>query len=318
MRFYDTFEDYLDAVKDEISHKDALTEFTIWNVDVGTDATSEYLTKEEWDKLFKFIRDNNYTFGKMSIYGEVDLNDLTGMGVLSDITEFKSFYINKSVEEDLTVDFPDMPNITSLDIPNGYDELYQHFPNLTDLDINNSINSVNARIIIKNCKNIKNIKGKFIRTDSFYAPFFEEAFIEELSDYSSGSGNGLIDGRFTLSYVNGSGTQTNYLKDKLPALNEGNAKYSSTYKDCDYYIVVSAERDAYVGYYDTMYSRGYSSDFYIQIFDVKNEVKYKKVYLATIDPPKSISYDSRLPPARVYGDTPDDKIIEFIKEAINQ
>jgi hypothetical protein len=98
----------------------------------------------------------------------------------------------------------------------------------------------------------------------------------------------------------------------------GNNKkmYTENVNECDYYVVVTDGNVQYYREYDTG-TIGYSLDFYVQIFDVKNKVKYKKTYIATMYPPISFfSYNN--PKSKYPEKAPDDEILAFIKEAIKQ
>jgi hypothetical protein len=307
---YRSLEAYLEAVKNEIENKESIGTIEFFS---GVSSDSGYNpSKETWDKIFQFIKDNKYDF--TSIYFDnVDLNDIVGVANLSENPDFKSIRINGNNETELRNDFPDLSNITYLKIQNANPDLIKHFPNLREIYYENGSPDI-EKTIVRNCKNITAINN-----DGISNKLYDEIIREDLTGYSSVSGKGKINGGFTVTYIEGDEVNTNYLDYEFSDYDdEDGIIYADNCRDCDFYVLVTVENEKKYGTYGNGVTVGYKRDYYVQIFDIKNGIKHKKEFISTSYPPTFFQYYAGRAPAKKYGSAPVDEIVAFIKDAIGE
>jgi hypothetical protein len=321
---FDSFDDYLEAVKNSLESINRLDNkekiLKIWLTDKKHNTT---LTKEEWDGFFQVLLDSQHKIESINFDRITDLNTISGIGVLSEIPEFRNLHIDECGDADLSVNFPDMPNIINLDIPTLYPDIPKHFPNLEEIyfQYDNSphdedLVSDTEKAIITYCKNIRKIGAYEVHTSSIYNNFFDETLREEFVRYLSIQEEGIIDGKFTVTNNAYGNPKRGYLSESLSHyINDDGEMYVKDSRECDYYLIITAANEQYYGTYEDG-TEGYSRDYYIQIFDVENKVKYKKVFIATINPPPSILSYYNNTPGVAYGEIPDDKILAFINKVV--
>jgi hypothetical protein len=320
---FTSLESYLEAVKYEIDDKESAMYWdAFWDFDLPADRVyrinfSDYydMSKEEWDKVFQFISDNQYEITSMifETYDYfvaqddmtndfLDINNISGISILSNI---ESLYIDNNIETELSADFPDLPNVRYLSINTARPDIVIHFPNLESISYDKSTLGT-EKAVIENTK----CKAGFL---------FYEMWEQEINTYAEASGAGKIDGKFTISYLDlDKNLEPSYYSgyfndDKYNKTNGADyIFYEDDYRECKYYVLVTVENPEYWGDFPNG-AKAYAVDYYIQIFDVKNKIKYEKVFIDKVTPPvrTSLGRDEK-----VYMRFTDE-MFEFIDEAIN-
>jgi hypothetical protein len=308
--FFDT---YLDAVKNEIEKKKTIKEIKFLNYSSIFDTPA--LSKEGWDELFQFISDNQYTF-KSITFGDnwtddIDINDIQGIYILSNVQGFNTLcFMGNNTETTLITDFPDLLNISYLRIENLHPDIIKHFSNIEEIYYNRT-DEESARALIKNSKYLK-----LVNDENFQDVFIDtrdNLLKEDFMNYKTVTGTGIIDKKFTVTNTIGYGNlSTTYSKH----FNAKSEVYKQDYRGCDYYVQIYTENKQYYCTYENGLN-GYSHDYYMQIFDIKDKIAYEKTFIATTYPPHTITIISGAGNiGDIYGDEPVDEILAFIENSI--
>jgi hypothetical protein len=274
-------------------------------------------TKEHWDAFFQLIQKNKYEYDEIHIYlDDQNMNNISGIGVLSERPELQKLYImNNYIETELAADFPVMPGITYLEITSANPELPKCFPNLKSVNYSNAYPGT-ARAFLEECTSLITT-DEYGNTANFYKHLYREMWDEERANYTKVSGNVRNIGTFVVEYSFDTGSRSyGGDADYKYSSYTGMANYATDYSNCNFFVVVTKGNFQYYDTYSNGITRAYTTDYYVQFFDIKNKIAYDKIFAAKSYPPNNIYYDADEIPASEYGGVPADKIRDFIKESM--
>jgi hypothetical protein len=218
--------------------------------------------------------------------------------------------------------FVDLPAVKSLMIDDGnrdISELVKHFPNMTSFYPDSSNDSMKLMTaVIKNCKKIQTYQGEKLRDHATYQAVYDRQLRSKIEDgdYTKSTKVGKIKGKFLITVIT-DGSIDAYRGSELDEYFAGedlSDRYATSTNDCDTYILFTVE-SKYVDTYNNKITKGYSRTWYVQIYDLKNKIAYKKELLTVVQPPDTISYYA--PPSAAYPEAPIDKLKSYLMKKIS-
>jgi hypothetical protein len=246
---------------------------------------------------------------------------------LSKFTKLERLDLHHSVDEGESFNysgFPDLPSVTSLyvlDDRGDIKPLFKHFPNLKDFSLgagnysdHNTISMMKA--LLSGCPKLKTFGGGKLIDNDTYQLYFDNELRKKIDkgNYAALNAEGIIRGKFavTIKYEDETIAYRGSELAELLSTDDYAEQYARTSGECDTYVLITVNDDFY-GDYDNGITKGYSREFYVQIFDIKNKISYKKVLIEKALPAETITYYN-IAPSTVYGKTPQ-KLYDYIEAA---
>jgi hypothetical protein len=246
-------------------------------------------------------------------------NNLKPLLGLSKFTKLRELTLDYSYNFDMDYsNFVDLPNVTSLDIGTIYDNkvpFFKHFPNVTNYGTETgSTHYYEIKLLLTSFKKLKTINNIPLQEHDAYIEFFDKQLRDTIDkgNFKQGKGTGAINGKFLITVYHRDRVYEPFRGDEInewfPSTDEYADQYAKNTNKCDTYVLITSDDEAY-GSYGAL-TIGYKSTYKVQIFDLKNKIKYEEFSAGTSYPPYSISAQV----GAVYGKTPQ-KLYDFLLEA---